>query len=114
LRDEAHIAEALGWGVERVVVGSRAVQDPDWLVHVCDKFPGKLIVGIDAKEGQVATDGWLKVSGRRAVDFAGDCAGLALAGIVYTDISRDGMLEGPNFDAIGEFARTVPIPIIAS
>jgi phosphoribosylformimino-5-aminoimidazole carboxamide ribotide isomerase len=114
LRQVDDLAEVLAWGVERVVVGSRAVQDPGWLADACNQFPGKLVLGIDAKEGTVATDGWLKLSGRSAADFAEECAGMALAAIVYTDIGRDGMLKGPNFDAIAKLARLVPIPVIAS
>src|SRR5262249_54476924 len=114
LRQVDGIAEVLGWGVERVVVGARAVQDPGWLAEACNQFPGKLVLGIDAKEGTVATDGWLKLSGRSAADFAQECAGMALAAIVYTDIGRDGMLKGPNFEAIAKLACLVPIPVIAS
>jgi phosphoribosylformimino-5-aminoimidazole carboxamide ribotide isomerase len=78
------------------------------------RYPGKVVLGIDAKEGQVATDGWLHVSGRPALDLARQCAAWPLAAIVYTDISRDGMLQGPNLQAVAELALAVPLPVIAS
>jgi phosphoribosylformimino-5-aminoimidazole carboxamide ribotide isomerase len=114
LRSEEDILTALGWGVMRVILGTRALNDPSWLESVSHQFPNKIILGIDAKQGQVATDGWLETSTRSALDLARQCAGWPLAALVYTDISRDGMLEGPNFDALAEMARTVSIPVIAS
>ncbi len=114
LRTEADIALALGWGVDRVVLGTRALKDPGWLERVARQFPGKVVLGIDARAGQVATDGWLEVSQRPALDFARQCAGWPLAALVYTDISRDGMLAGPNLDAMAELAAAVPLPVIAS
>ena len=113
LRSEEHIREAVAWGVDRVVVGTRALKDPGWLETIARRLPGKIILGIDAKQGRVATDGWLKVSERPAVDLARECAVWPLAAIVYTDISRDGMLEGPNFAAMGEMAAAVSLPVIA-
>jgi phosphoribosylformimino-5-aminoimidazole carboxamide ribotide isomerase len=114
LRDEVHIAEALAWGVARVVVGTRAVQNPDWLEGVCRRFPEKIVLGIDAKHGRVATDGWLQVSDCSALDLARQCAAWPLAALVYTDISRDGMLAGANVEAVAELARAVTVPVIAS
>jgi phosphoribosylformimino-5-aminoimidazole carboxamide ribotide isomerase len=114
LRTEAHITEALSWGVERVVLGTRALKEPGWLEQVARRFPGKVVLGIDAKAGQVATDGWLQVSGQSALDLARQCAAWPLAALVYTDISRDGMLEGPNVEAVAELATAVALPVIAS
>jgi phosphoribosylformimino-5-aminoimidazole carboxamide ribotide isomerase len=114
LRTEAHIAEALAWGVARVVLGTRALKDPAWLEDVCDRFPGRIVLGIDARNGQVATDGWLEVSTRPALDLARQCATWPLAALVYTDISRDGMLQGPNLEALAEMAAAVRLPVIAS
>jgi phosphoribosylformimino-5-aminoimidazole carboxamide ribotide isomerase len=114
LRSEEDILTALDWGVTRVVLGTRALNDPSWLESVSRRFPGKIILGIDAKQGQVATNGWLETSTRSALDLARQCAGWPLAALIYTDISRDGMLEGPNFDALVEMARAVSIPVIAS
>src|SRR5262249_47667995 len=114
LRTEEHIAEALGWGVRRVILGTRALQDPDWLQSVCRRYPGRVVLGLDARDGRVASDGWLHTSQTSALDLARRCADWPLAALVYTDISRDGMLAGPNFDAFAELAAAVPLPIIAS
>jgi phosphoribosylformimino-5-aminoimidazole carboxamide ribotide isomerase len=114
LRSEEHLAEALGWGVDRVVIGTRALQDPDWCAGVCRRFPGRVALGIDARQGRVATEGWLRVSDRSALDLARQCAAWPLAALIYTDIARDGMLEGPNVEATAELAAAVPVPVLAS
>src|SRR5271169_1407237 len=114
LRTEADIAEVLGWGLDRVVIGTRALQSPDWLEQMCGRFPGKIGLGIDAKNGRVATQGWLEVSELPALELARRCASLPLAALVYTDISRDGMMQGANVDAMRELAAAVPLPVIAS
>src|SRR5262249_37607164 len=114
LRTESDIEEVLGWGIDRVVIGTKALTDPTWFEDVCRRFAGKMVLGIDAKGGQVATDGWLQVSSRSALELARECESLPLAAIVYTDISRDGMLEGPNVQAMAELAAAVRLPIIAS
>jgi phosphoribosylformimino-5-aminoimidazole carboxamide ribotide isomerase len=114
LRTETHIAEALDWGLDRVVIGTRALKDPAWFRAVCDRFPRKIVAGIDAKHGQVATDGWLEVSQRSALDLARQFDDWPLAALVYTDISRDGMLHGPDVDGLAELAARVRLPVIAS
>jgi phosphoribosylformimino-5-aminoimidazole carboxamide ribotide isomerase len=114
LRTEADIAEVLSWGVDRVVIGTRALQAPQWLEQMCGRFPGKIVLGIDAKNGRVATQGWLEVSELPALDLARRCGSLALAALVYTDISRDGMMQGANVDAMRELAAAVKLPVIAS
>ena len=114
MRTEDHVTEALNWGVSRVVIGTRALKEPGWLQGLSRRFPGKIVLGIDARQGQVATDGWLNVSQVAALDLARQCAAWPLAAIVYTDISRDGMLEGPNLTALAEMAAAVQLPIIAS
>jgi phosphoribosylformimino-5-aminoimidazole carboxamide ribotide isomerase len=114
LRTEDDIRAAFDWGVARVILGTRALQDPDWLEGLCRRHPNKILLGVDAKGGQVATNGWHNVSSRTAIDLAKQCATWPLGGIVYTDISRDGMLEGPNVDALAEMDKAVPLPIIAS
>jgi phosphoribosylformimino-5-aminoimidazole carboxamide ribotide isomerase len=114
LRREADIEEALGWGVARVVLGTRALKEPAWLEGVCRRFPGKVVLGLDARDGRVATDGWQEVSERPALDLARQCAGWPLAALVYTDVRRDGMLEGPNREALAELAGAVSVPVIAS
>jgi phosphoribosylformimino-5-aminoimidazole carboxamide ribotide isomerase len=114
LRTEEHVADALAWGLRRVVIGTKAVSDPAWLKGICDRFPGQVALGIDAKDGQVAIQGWLEVSDQPAVELAHYCAGWPLAAIVYTDIARDGMLAGPNLKALAEISKAVTLPIIAS
>jgi phosphoribosylformimino-5-aminoimidazole carboxamide ribotide isomerase len=114
LRTEGHLAEALGWGVARVILGTRALQDPAWCETMCRRFPGQVVLGIDARQGRVATEGWLRDSDRPALDLARQCAAWPLAAIIYTDISRDGMLEGPNVEASAELAAAVSVPVIAS
>lgn len=114
LRAEGHIEEALAWGVARVILGTRAVTDPAWLEGVCRRYPGRIVLGLDARDGLAATEGWREVSQKPALEFARRCAGWPLAALVYTDISRDGMLEGPNLEALAEMARAVPLPVIAS
>ncbi len=113
-RDDAHVAEALGWGVERVVLGTRALQDPPWLEGLCRRHPGRLVLSLDARDGRLATDGWRRDSGRSALEAAFRCAELPLAAIAYTDIGRDGMLAGPNFGALAELVAAVSLPLIAS
>src|SRR5207253_973879 len=106
--------DALALGVDRVVLGTRALKNPAWMKDVCSRFPGKIVMGIDARQGKVATQGWLEVTKRSALDLVQQCSSWPLAALVYTDISRDGMLEGPNFDATAEVAQTTPLPVIAS
>src|SRR3984893_10262657 len=86
VRTEKHIAEALEWGVERVVIGTRALQEPGWLEGVCARFPERIVLGIDAKDGKVAVQGWLEISDRSAIDLAKQCSAWPLAALVYTDI----------------------------
>src|SRR5438270_650275 len=82
LRSEEHVREVLGWGVSRVVLGTRALKDPGWLEGICRTFPGRVVLGLDARHGRVATDGWLEVSERPAVNLARQCAGWPLAALV--------------------------------
>jgi phosphoribosylformimino-5-aminoimidazole carboxamide ribotide isomerase len=114
LRTREDVATALSWGVERVIIGTRALQSPQWLEQMCGAFPGKVVLGIDAREGRVATQGWLEVSDLAALDLARTLARLPLAAIVYTDIGRDGMMQGANVEAMAEMVAAVPIGVIAS
>jgi phosphoribosylformimino-5-aminoimidazole carboxamide ribotide isomerase len=114
LRSEEDIALALSWGVTRVVLGTRALRDPAWFEGVCRRFPGQVVAGIDAKNGKVATDGWLQVGETPALELARHCAAWPIAAIVYTDINRDGMMQGPNCESLAEMADAVPVPVIAS
>ena len=114
IRSEADIETVLGWGIERLILGTRALKDPQWCEQMCRRFPGKIVLGIDARDGRVATEGWLETSERNAVDLALSCSAWPLAALVYTDISRDGMMQGPNVEATVQLARAVAIPVIAS
>jgi len=114
LRRQEHVAEALSWGVERVILGTRALRDPAWCEQLARAYPGKIVLGIDARDGLVATDGWLNVSSRSALELARQCSAWPQAALVYTDISRDGMLEGPNIEATAQLAAAVALPVIAS
>lgn len=114
LRNEQHVAEALGWGVSRVILGTRALLDPEGFEALCRRFPGRICLGIDARQGRVAIQGWERDSDMSALDLARRCASWPLAALIYTDISRDGMLEGPNVEATAELAAAVPVPVIAS
>lgn len=114
VRDEATIRHWIDLGVQRLVVGTKAVREPEWFDAMAQKFPGQLVLGLDAKGGRVATDGWLNVSELDAVSLASSFESLPLAGIVYTDIARDGMLIGPNFVMTERLAREVNLPVVAS
>lgn len=114
IRDENTIQDLLDLGLRRLVIGTKALKEPEWLAAMATKFPGRLAIGIDAKDGKVATDGWLEVSHVEATEFARQWDELPIAAIIYTDISRDGMLEGPNFDAMGQMKRASRHPVIAS
>lgn len=114
LRTEEDIRRVLQWGVARVVIGTRALQSPDWLAEMCGKFPDRIVLGIDAKDGMVATHGWLDVSETSALDLARSLEHLPLAGLVYTDIARDGMMQGVNVAAMEQMCAAVKLPVIAS
>lgn len=114
LRTREHVAAALAWGVSRVVIGTKALQSPEWLADVANEFPHQVVLGIDAKDGRVATQGWLQVSDVSAIDLARRFEHLPLAAIVYTDISRDGMLQGVNVAAMKEMTAATRLPVIAS
>jgi len=114
LRTEADISLALSWGVARVIIGTKALQSPAWLDDMAARFPDRIVLGIDAKGGQVATHGWLDVSTTSALDLARRFEHLPLAGLVYTDISRDGMMQGVNAPAMSEMAAATKLPVIAS
>jgi phosphoribosylformimino-5-aminoimidazole carboxamide ribotide isomerase len=114
IRDEATIAAWLEAGIERVVVGTQALRDPEWFGRMATAYPDRLLLGIDARDGRVATQGWLETSSITALTLARQFDALPIAGIVYTDIARDGTLEGPNLEAIGAMAEAVRSPVIAS
>ncbi|MDO5112934.1 MAG: 1-(5-phosphoribosyl)-5-[(5-phosphoribosylamino)methylideneamino]imidazole-4-carboxamide isomerase [Planctomycetia bacterium] len=114
IRSEETIREMLDLGLNRLVIGTLALRNPVWFREMCEKFPYRLVLGIDAKEGWVATDGWLEVSRQGAVDLARQYEDLPLAAIIYTDIATDGMMAGANVPAMREMKEAVSIPIVAS
>ncbi|HJO35538.1 MAG: 1-(5-phosphoribosyl)-5-[(5-phosphoribosylamino)methylideneamino]imidazole-4-carboxamide isomerase [Pseudomonadota bacterium] len=114
IRDEETVLAYLDAGVDYVVIGTKAVHTPHFVNDLCLEFPGHVIVGLDAKNGKVATDGWSKLSNHSAVDLAQQLESDGVEAIIYTDISRDGMMGGFNLDSTVELARSVRIPVIAS
>ncbi|MBE9609177.1 1-(5-phosphoribosyl)-5-[(5-phosphoribosylamino)methylideneamino]imidazole-4-carboxamide isomerase [Chitinilyticum piscinae] len=101
-------------GIDYVIIGTAAVKQPGFLHEACDAFPGHIIVGLDAKGGKVATDGWAKVTDHDVIDLAKRFEGYGVESVIYTDIGRDGMLSGINIEATVELARSLSIPVIAS
>lgn len=114
VRDEQSITELLGFGVGRLVVGTSALKQREWFREVVRKFPNRLVLGIDARDGMVATDGWVETSTTSAVALALEFNDEPLAAIVYTDIATDGMMSGPNVAAMAEMQHAVRLPVIAS
>jgi phosphoribosylformimino-5-aminoimidazole carboxamide ribotide isomerase len=114
IRDDDAIAAWLEAGVTRVILGTIALKDPDFVKRACKTFPGKIVVGIDARGGHVAVQGWAETSDMKAVDLARKFEDSGVAAIVYTDIDRDGAMQGPNVDATVAMAKAVSIPVIAS
>ena len=101
-------------GAYRIILGTVAQQEPEFVEEACKRFPDKIIVGIDARDGLVAVKGWVEVSEQKATDLAQKLKGYGIAGFIFTDISRDGMLQGPNLESIKEFAESAQLPVIAS
>lgn len=116
VRSEDTIQRLLDLGLARVIIGTRALKEPEWFVAMADKYPRKLVLGIDARDGMVATDGWLETSSTPAVELAQQIAAKTsdVAAIVYTDIARDGMLAGPNFEQLTQMQSATSIPVVAS
>ncbi len=116
MRDEAQIARALEEGASRVIVGTRAIEDWPWFESLVGRpeFAHRVGLGLDARNGEVAVRGWVQGAGIQAVDLANRADPLPVAAIVYTDISKDGMLTGPNFEATERLANQTRIPVIAS
>lgn len=108
------IESYLSSGVERVVLGTAVVRDRALLQEACNRFPGRVIVGVDAKGGKVAVQGWTDVADLDAADFVVRLAGLPVYAVIYTDIARDGMLEGPNLEGLRRMSDACPVPLIAS
>ena len=114
IRDEAAIESWLDAGVARVILGTVALRDPDFVKRVCRRWPQRIVVGIDAREGRVAVEGWAETSTMRALDLALAFEDAGVAAIVYTDIGRDGAMAGPNVEATVDLAFALTTPVIAS
>ncbi len=114
LRSEEAVEGALRLGVQRVILGTAALEDADLVQRLCQRYGEGIVVGIDARSGLAATHGWMRTSGTRAIDLALQMQRLGVPRIIYTDIARDGTLSQPNYDAIQEMVITLEIPVIAS
>lgn len=114
IRDEDTIQAYLDAGVQWVIIGTKAVTNPHFVQEICAEFPSHIIVGLDARDGKVAVDGWSKLSHHDAIDLAQHFEQDGVEAIVYTDISRDGMMSGVNVDATVRMAQSIHIPVIAS
>jgi phosphoribosylformimino-5-aminoimidazole carboxamide ribotide isomerase len=114
LRDRQSIMSILATGVSRVIVGTIAVEQPQLVADICAEFPGQVFAGIDARNGKVATRGWMENSEVIATDLAKRMTAFGVAGIIYTDIHRDGTMQGPNLEALRAMAEVVNVPVIAS
>jgi phosphoribosylformimino-5-aminoimidazole carboxamide ribotide isomerase len=114
LRTDVAIESALDLGITRAIVGTRAVKDPEWFATTARRLAGRLVLGLDARDGKVAVEGWNAGTAVDALDLIDQTRDLPLAALVYTDISRDGMMAGPNFDATAAVAARAPWQVVAS
>ena len=114
IREEQTVESYLDAGVQFVIIGTKAVQEPHFVSDLCLEYPGHIIVGLDAKDGRVAVNGWSKLSKHNVIELAQTFERYGVEAIVYTDISRDGMMQGVNVEATVRLARAISIPVIAS
>jgi phosphoribosylformimino-5-aminoimidazole carboxamide ribotide isomerase len=114
IRDEETVESYLNDGVRYTIIGTRAVSEPHFVNDLCFEFPGHIIIGLDAKDGKVAIDGWSKLSHHDVIDMAQHFEHDGVAAIIYTDISKDGMMQGVNVEATVKLAQSVRVPVIAS
>ena len=115
LRTDAHVEQLLDAGVRRVILGSRALSDPESVRRLAARHPGRLVVGIDARDGFVQVKGWVETTSTRATDLARRVADMGVAAVIYTDTATDGMLSGPNLPALSDLCDAVPqLPVVAS
>lgn len=114
IRDLATINQYISIGVSRVIMGTMALEAPDLIKQACQLHPGRILVGIDAKDGRVAIRGWTEVTKKKAVDAAKEVEGFGVAAFIFTDIKRDGMQTGPNIENTKKLAQSVTVPVIAS
>ena len=114
VRSQETIETLLSLGLTRLVVGTLALKDPDWFAQMCEKYPHRLVLGIDARGGMVTTDGWLETSQTPATELAKRYDGLPIAALGYTDVATDGMMRGPNIPECVSMTRATSIPVVAS
>ncbi len=114
IRDLETIEAYLSLGINRVILGTVATENPALVKEACQRFPGQIVVGIDAKDGLVAVRGWADVTEKKATNMAKEMQDFGVEAIIYTDIARDGMMQGPNIDATRALAESITIPVIAS
>lgn len=114
IRDEECIKQVLDMGVIRAIVGTSAISRFDWFAEMANKFPNKLALSLDARGSKLMTNGWLKEGQQKLWDFASQAAGLPISAIIYTDVTKDGMMAGPNFDRTKALVEAVDVPIIAA
>lgn len=114
IRNEESIKQLLGLDVERVIIGTKAIAEFEWFRKMTLQFAGKIALGLDARGSKLSTEGWTKDNPLTVLDFAKEAAKLPIAAIIYTDIAKDGMMAGPNFDRTKELADSVNVPVIAS
>jgi phosphoribosylformimino-5-aminoimidazole carboxamide ribotide isomerase len=114
VRDMQTIEAYLELGIDRVILGTVAKENPALVEEACKKYPGRIVVGIDARDGLVAVRGWADVTAKKATEMAREMADFGVEAIIYTDIARDGMMQGPNIEATRKLAESIDIPVIAS
>ena len=114
IRNMQTIEAYLELGIDRVVLGTVAKENPKLVEEACKKYPGQIVVGIDARDGLVAVRGWADVTEKSAIEMAKEMAGFGVEAVIYTDIARDGMMQGPNIEATRKLAESIDIPVIAS
>jgi phosphoribosylformimino-5-aminoimidazole carboxamide ribotide isomerase len=114
IRSDETVARYFGLGVARVVLGSRALAEPDWMARLCERFPGRIVAGIDARDGRVAVRGWAEKTAVDAIAFAKQVEPMGPRAIIFTDVATDGAMAGPNLAALRRMAEAVRTPIIAS
>jgi phosphoribosylformimino-5-aminoimidazole carboxamide ribotide isomerase len=114
IRNEQTVAMYLEMGIRRVIIGTEAIKNPEFVKRICKTYPDQIIVGIDARNGKVAIDGWTQTTQVEAVDLARAFEDCGVAAINFTDIQRDGMQTGPNLEATGQLAQAISIPVVAS
>jgi len=114
IRNIGNLMKLFSAGIDRIIIGTAVIEDPEFLTYSCKKYPGRVLIGIDARDGMVAIRGWEELTSINAKELAKRLEVVGIAGIIYTDINRDGMLTGPNIEATREMVETVRIPVIAS